>query len=168
MVGGIFGVGSGYTIVSIMKKFFYIIINPCRKLYWFVFRPHTTGVKCLIEYNNKFLLIRNSYGIKHWTFPGGSVEKGELPSTAAQREAREEVGIELTPQLIGQYSSNREFKQDTVHCFYGKVTSDYFKIDNDEIMEAAWFLETNIPPTPVSSAAVTKVLNLYKSFTLIP
>lgn len=78
-----------------MKSFFYKIINPFRTVYWFVFRPKTTGVKCLIEYDEKFLMIRNSYGHKQWTFLGGGVNRNELLKKAAQREAKEEVDIDI-------------------------------------------------------------------------
>ncbi len=144
-----------------MKKIFYKIINPFRAAYWFIVRPKTTGVKCLIENNGKFLMIRNSYGHKQWTFPGGGVNGGELPERAAQREAHEEVGIEnYKPTPLGEYFSSRQYKQDTVYCFFGKVQSDYFKIDNDEVSEAAWFIKTDMPE--LRSSAVNKVLNLYR------
>lgn len=144
-----------------MKKVFYKIINSFRAAYWFIFRPKTMGVKCLIENNGKFLMIRNSYGYKQWAFPGGGVDKNELPEKAAQREAREEVGVEfVNPIALGDYFSARQYKQDTVHCFYGRVHNNYFKIDNYEVLEAAWFSEADIPE--LRSSAVDKTLNLYR------
>ena len=137
------------------------MINPFRTAYWFIFRPKTMGVKCLIENNEKFLMIRNSYGHRQWTFPGGGVDRNELPENAAQRETREEVGIEVTNLVpLGEYFSTRQYKKDTVYCFYAKVHSSYFKIDNDEVSEATWFSEADIPGR--RSSAVDKVLNLYR------
>ena len=144
-----------------MKKIFYKIINPFRTAYWFVFRPKTRGIKCLIENNGRFLMIRNSYGHRQWIFPGGGVDKNELPEKAAQREAREEVSVQVANLVpLGEYFSTRQYKKDTVYCYYGKVNSDYFKIDNDEVSEAAWFTEKDIPE--LRSSAVDKVLNLYR------
>lgn len=53
------------------KRIFNKIANPILKIYWFIFRPKTYGVKVILRCGGKFLLIRNSYGKKHWTFPGG-------------------------------------------------------------------------------------------------
>ena len=41
----------------------------------------------------RFLLIRDSY--QHWGFPKGHLEDGETPAVAAERETREETGLEL-------------------------------------------------------------------------
>lgn len=143
-----------------MKRIFYKIIGPFRTAYWFIFCPKTTGVKCLIENGGKFLMIRNTYGRKHWTLPGGGIKKNEAPEKAAQREAFEEVGITLemlTP--IGQYFNTRQYKRDTVHCFYIETQSNHFKIDNDEVLEAAWFSIADIPM--MRSRSVDAVLDLY-------
>ena len=45
----------------------------------------------------RFLLIRDSY--RHWGFPKGHLEDDETPAVAAERETREETGLEhLTVQ----------------------------------------------------------------------
>jgi 8-oxo-dGTP pyrophosphatase MutT (NUDIX family) len=40
----------------------------------------------------RFLLIRDSY--RHWGFPKGHLEDDETPAAAAERETREETGLE--------------------------------------------------------------------------
>ncbi|MBI5913057.1 NUDIX domain-containing protein [Candidatus Azambacteria bacterium] len=106
------------------------------------------------------MMIRNTYGRKHWTFPGGGVKKSEAPEKAAQREAHEEVGIALETLIpIGQYFNTRQYKRDTVYCFHGKTHNTYFKIDNDEVLEAAWFSIADIPA--MRSRSVDAVLDLY-------
>jgi ADP-ribose pyrophosphatase YjhB (NUDIX family) len=146
-----------------MKKIFYKFILPIKKIYWFIFRPKTYGVKALIEYNGKFLMIRNSYGHKHWTFPGGGKKKDETPEAGAKREALEEVGILLESLIsLGAYFSRRQHKRDTVYCFYSKVDNDFFQIDNKEIEETNWFTLEEIPKS--HSAAVEDVFALYEKY----
>lgn len=145
----------------VVKRVFYNVIKPLRRLYWFVARPDTLGVKCLIEHEGKFLCIRNSY-YPYWTFPGGGVNEDELPVQTAQREAFEEVGIDIAHwKEIGEYESRREHKKDVVYCFYAQVSDAVFQIDNDEVIEACWFSEDEIPEN--QSFAVEEVLRLYKT-----
>jgi 8-oxo-dGTP pyrophosphatase MutT (NUDIX family) len=51
----------------------------------------------LFDGSGRILLIheRLEDGTSHWLTPGGGVEAGEHPRDAAQREAREEAGIEI-------------------------------------------------------------------------
>lgn len=43
------------------------------------------------KYNDKFVMCRHK-GRKTWEIPGGHIEKGELPESAAKRELYEETG----------------------------------------------------------------------------
>lgn len=145
----------------IIKRTYYDIIRPFRKAYWYVVRPKTYGVKVLIEHDGKFLFIRNSYGKKLWTFPGGGKNKKETPQEAAHREALEEVGINLSESRhLGDYTSTRQHKRDTVHCFHAVVSDPTHSIDEDEVEEAQWFHSSNIPEP--QSFAISEVLRLYK------
>lgn len=115
-------------------------------MYWFVLRPRTFGVKCVIEHDGEWLMIRNTYGRRHWTFPGGKVERGEEPRDAAIREVLEEVGIELDDvRPIGDYYNTRQYKRDTVYCFAASVDSPNHVIDEGEIAEAMWVRIGELP-----------------------
>jgi len=117
-----------------------------RRLYWFVFRPETFGVKCVVQNDGRWLMIRNSYGKGHWTLPGGAIHRGEEPADAAIREVRDEVGVDLgSVEPIGSYENDREHKHDTVHCFVANVLSPDHKIDMREVIEAAWFDPSALP-----------------------
>lgn len=52
----------------------------------------------LLDESGRVLLIRESLedGSTHWLTPGGGIEPGEQPRRAAEREAREETGIDLS------------------------------------------------------------------------
>lgn len=143
----------------LLKRLFYKVLNPFRKLYWYIFKPKTIGVKCLIESEGKFLCILNSY-YPMWTFPGGGVNRKETSLEAAKRETLEEVGLDIQEwTLLGEYHSEREFKRDVVYCFHSNIKITNFRIDNDEVIEAGWFSEAEIPEP--RSFAVEKVFELY-------
>ncbi|MDP3999022.1 MAG: NUDIX domain-containing protein [bacterium] len=122
------------------------LIHPILKIYWFIFRPKTSGVKCIVQNNGKILMIRNTYGHKLWTFPGGGINRGETPEQAVKREVIEEVGVETQDlRKIGDFTTTTEYKKDTVTVFMGKSGSSVFKIDEREILEAKWFSSDNLP-----------------------
>jgi len=52
------------------------------------------GVKSLILYNKKILLVQRSDAGNEWECPGGKVEFGEDLHTALRREIKEETGLE--------------------------------------------------------------------------
>jgi 8-oxo-dGTP diphosphatase len=130
-----------------------------RIAYWFVFRPQTQGVKCVVEHDGRWLMIRNSYGKGHWTFPGGAIARNEARDAAAIREVREEVGVALqNVRSIGSYESNLQYKHDTVHCFVAHVTTPVHQIDNVEVIESAWVSPNELPL--FRSKAVDKINDL--------
>jgi 8-oxo-dGTP pyrophosphatase MutT (NUDIX family) len=142
---------------------YYRIINPFRKLYWFITRPETQGAKCLVEYDNKFLFVRLAYAHKKWTIPGGGIKKNESPEDAAKREIREETGVYLSRVMkIGEYKSEKEYKKDTVHCFYGVADNDTVSIDPLEVKESGWFPLDMLPEPRVSS--VERIIDFYKNY----
>ncbi|MFA6322329.1 MAG: NUDIX hydrolase [Candidatus Buchananbacteria bacterium] len=143
-----------------MKRIFYKLVNPIRKLYWFVFRPKTAGVKVLVEYDERILMIKNAYGKSIWTFPGGAVKKNELPENAAKREVAEEVGLKLHELIsIGQIQSTREHKKDTIYCYSASSTNEKVEIDPSEIQTFNWFNKNELP-SEISSIA-QEIISLY-------
>jgi 8-oxo-dGTP pyrophosphatase MutT (NUDIX family) len=90
-----------------------------RRVYWWMFRPRTIGVRAVIsDESGQVLLVRHSYG-SLWYLPGGGVEKGEGPISGLVRELREEVGI-VDPAidgLVGLYHSQREYKDDYIAVY---------------------------------------------------
>lgn len=143
----------------LLIRWLYRLINPIRRFYWFIVRPSTFGTKVLIEYDGKYLMIRNTYGKGYWTFPGGGKHRNETPEDGAKREAREEVGIHLDSLIyLGEYFSQIEYKQNTVYCFCTQVDNGYFEIDPQEIAEARWFQSDQLPE--LQSSSVGKVLGL--------
>ncbi|MBP6942478.1 MAG: NUDIX domain-containing protein [Candidatus Buchananbacteria bacterium] len=135
-----------YTPRQYTIKIFWILASPIRSVYWFIVRPKTLGVKCLIENEGAFLLVRINYGHRRWTVPGGGIHKGEASEVAAMRELKEETGVVTTEvKKIGEYVSTHQYKIDTVHVYYARVPNRDFAIDGFEIAEANWFTLEQIP-----------------------
>jgi ADP-ribose pyrophosphatase YjhB (NUDIX family) len=127
-------------------KLFWFFVNPAMEFYWFIFRPKTKGVKCIIKWQDKILFVRLNYAHKGWTVPGGGVGKNESFEEAVRREVKEEVDITLGEvKMFREYVTTQQYKIDTVRCFLSKVENSYFKIDNLEIAEAKWSSITDIP-----------------------
>lgn len=150
-----------------MKIFFtrllYKLADPIRKLYWFIVRPTRKGVKCLIEHQGKFLFIRNSYGSKKWTIPGGGVNRGESLESATIRETQEELNI--TPSNltnIGIYVHEKEYKHDSLTIFYTKIQSPKFTINPIEIEEARWMSFDEVPEP--RGSAIARTISLFNAW----
>ena len=137
----------------------YKIGYPLLKAYWFIRRPTTTGVRCVIFHDQHLLLIKHTYGSPLLTTVGGGIKPGETPRQAAVREVNEEVGLELCNlQQVGSLTHTSEFKKDTIYVFSAESTDKQLHIDPDEIKEAEWFDINNLPST---------VSPLFKEFYLL-
>lgn len=146
-----------------IKKLYYFFRNPIYKIYCFIFRPKSLGVKVVVENNDKLLMVRIGYAHKRFTFPGGGVNKNESFEEAAKRELEEEVGIK-TESLIemGEYTSESNYKKNIVRCFYLHTDSTFAKIDNFEIIESGWYEPEKFPDN--LSFAVPKIMKIYQEF----
>ncbi len=146
-----------------MKRFLYKTLYPIARIYWFISRPKTVGVKCILKKDNSILMIRNAYTrINQWTFPGGGVKKGESLEEAVVREILEEVGIDIyRPKKFGEFLTTQEHKRDTVHCFSVITDNQQIHIDKSEIQEARWFSLDAIPKS--LSPSVIKILELFQN-----
>lgn len=136
----------GLTVTQKIIKFLTPILFPLFRFYWWLFRPNEYGVKVVVVLDGQMLVMRNSYGWKRWTFPGGKIDRGESPIEAARRETIEETGIvPISLKQIGEFVSRAEYKRDNIFVFLAEADHDELKIDPFEVEEARWF-PINQPP----------------------
>jgi mutator protein MutT len=134
-------------VKKLIYKFVLPVLYPLLQFYWYIVHPKATGVKCALLREDRVLLIRNSYGLRLWTLPGGGVKRGETIESAVIREMQEEVGISITnPKNCGSMSYDEDHRRDKVWIFVAKASSEQFLIDGIEIEEARWFPIVELPP----------------------
>ncbi|MFC9927419.1 NUDIX hydrolase [Streptomyces sp. NPDC127190] len=75
---------------------------------WVKTQPQALLASCVLMLDGQSRVLLLRYGPGHpnagrWWLPGGMLDHGEDPWTAARREMREETGVELgpAPQLLG-------------------------------------------------------------------
>jgi 8-oxo-dGTP diphosphatase len=110
---------------------------------------------------DELLLIRQTYGRSGWTLSGGGYKANESKEQAIKREVREELGLDILPEYIGEFTHNPEHKIDTVSCFVAEIEKVDPKIDHLEIKEAKWWNINNLPHD--HSKSLQRVLAMYKS-----
>jgi ADP-ribose pyrophosphatase YjhB (NUDIX family) len=131
--------------------FVYKVSYPLALGYWFITRPKTSGVRCIIRHQDKILLIQHMYGHQLLTVPGGGIRAEETQTAAARREIREEVGLEIINlKKIAAVPFREEFKRDTIYIYEAEVLDTVLTIDPTEIKQANWY-DVNSLPTNISS-----------------
>ena len=71
---------------------------------------HAGGVVVRVQHGDVMtLLVRGSRKPHDWVIPKGHIELGEAPAETAQREVKEEAGVEATPEgYLGEFGFIRE------------------------------------------------------------
>lgn len=91
------------------------------------------------------LLLRHSYGPDVWSLPGGGLKSQEIAESAARREVREELGIELaTMTALGTITETISGAPHTAHLFAAQV-AEHPQPDRREVIEARYFPAHSLP-----------------------
>jgi 8-oxo-dGTP diphosphatase len=101
------------------------------------------------------LLVKQNYGARRWSLPGGAIEPGEWPAEAAVREAREEAVLDLEiAALLGLYQfTYRSGRRPWLgFAFLGTMRGQPSVPDSGEIAEIGWF-DPRTLPDPVTNFA---------------
>lgn len=116
------------------------------QVYWYVFRPSTNGVKCVLTDGDRVLLVRHTYGDRRWDLPGGTLRSGEDPAEGVRREMAEELGVELGALIsLGSLQVRAYHREDRLHCFQAELDAAPLRLELAELSTAEWFPRAEIP-----------------------
>lgn len=115
----------------------------------------------VLEMGGKIVLVQRDIepGYGKWTFPGGFVERGERAEAAAEREVREECGLEIKAgEIIGLYSYEDQIP--VIAVFHARVTGGEPQ-PLDETMDVRAFSRDRLPWAALAFPSTERALKDY-------
>jgi ADP-ribose pyrophosphatase len=98
----------------------------------------------IFDRTGRILLVRQAYGSRHWTTPGGRVEDRESPLVALNREVIEEIACDVSiSHLIGVYM--KVYRDDLVLSFAAALIRGTPRPCAPEISEIGFFAREQLP-----------------------
>ncbi len=126
------------------------LVRPvCPQCGWIYFQDPKVAAAVLIEQGSRVLLVRriNEPFRGMWTLPAGFVNGGEDPAKAAERECREETGLNVKVMRVLDIVPGREHERgaDFIIVYLAEVIGgELYAADDADAVE--WFERDNLPP----------------------
>lgn len=114
---------------------------------WLRWRGGTVyGVSVIVrDEAERVLLVRHSYGRRHWTFPGGGRRQSEDPAKAAHREMAEELGCTLVDlRHLGRTEYVYHTANNVMEVFTATAGGEV-RVDGRELVAAQFFARDALP-----------------------
>ena len=127
------------------------------------FRNPLLTVDIIVEANGGIVLIERKNSPHGWAIPGGFVDYGESIETAARREAKEEISLDvvLTEQFYTYSDPRRDARHHTVSTVF-IATAEGTPRGADDAKLARTFHENDLPAPIVFDHA--QILRDYFAF----
>jgi 8-oxo-dGTP diphosphatase len=133
------GSGASHPLLDAGWRLAYRIAFLLLRVWWALRRPVWHGVVIAVWCGGRVLILRQSYR-PGATFPGGGLRAGEDAATAARRELREEVGLDLPAgrlRLAREVTVRFESCADHVQVFELALDAEpRLRPDNREVVAA--------------------------------
>ncbi|HZU86143.1 MAG TPA: NUDIX hydrolase [Anaerolineaceae bacterium] len=133
----------------------------CPACGWAHFEDPKVAVTALVVQDGRVLLTRraNEPNPGKWTLPGGFMDAGENPERAAERECREETGLEVRVTSLITLLSGREHPRgaDILLAYRAEILGGTLTA-GDDASEVNFFALDALPPLAFESTR--KILGL--------
>ncbi|KHL26486.1 hypothetical protein PK98_08730 [Croceibacterium mercuriale] len=126
---------------------------------WQLARPRIHGVSVIArDGEGRVLLIRQTYGPRHWVLPGGGVRRNEPVTDAAAREFKEELGCPVTDLCLLQVREEPlHGATNVVHLFTASLAGEP-RPDRREVGAAQLFALDALPSVSPRTRARLRLL----------
>ena len=112
-----------------------------------------SGCVLVDDYGRILLLHRKLTDSGLWYLPGGKVEEDELPESAAVREAREELGVDVRlRRSLGSEAFEHEGTHYLFYWFLAEIVRGEPKLAEPELFDDLDFVEFEDMPSLALSA----------------
>jgi 8-oxo-dGTP diphosphatase len=134
--------------------------KTCSRCAWVFWRPPAAAAAAVVVRGREVLLVRR--GIQpyfdHWGLPSGFQDYGESPEATAQRETREETGLEvaIVRLLDVCYATDDPRKRVNVVVYLARPVAGMLRAA-DDATDARWF-SLDALPEPLAFASNRRVL----------
>ncbi len=127
----------GYRLIGRLPERARIVLTGARS------PAYRLGSSCVIVHEDgSWLLVRHSYRAG-WSLPGGGMARGEDPAATAQREMREELGVEVelgTPLPVFDAEYHR-----LTFLFPATIAAGAPAVRTPELEEIGWYHPASLP-----------------------
>jgi 8-oxo-dGTP diphosphatase len=121
----------------------------CPACGWINFSDPKVAVEILVERKDEVLLVYrlNEPGQGLWSLPGGFMDADEEPARAAERECREETGLEVEVTRLVDVLADHEYPNsaDLVIAYAARIIGGSLEA-GDDAGQAAFFPRAALPP----------------------
>lgn len=144
-----------------LRLFGVLPVRARRRIVRTISPSYTVGSMCFVErHDGALLLVRLAYRDR-WGVPGGLLKKGEDTRAAAEREAREEIGVEV--DVVGEPAVVVDPGPQRVDIIYRCRVRDGFDPEDvspssPEILEVRWFAPDELPELQFETAGALLAL----------